>query len=190
MNSNLASLLCTTGGSCLGSPTNTNLWALKRGPREAGCRIWEASSMIQTSNRLCVNTGWVIPSAVVATTLYRRDKCIFINVMPLINSNQSHYSNILNLKKWNIHLPLTYNLKVCRKLNFITFYLGIHLFTNPTYSANTHLWAVKFSQICNITDVFSKFLCSIGLHLGMDFTCSSKTDKIHFLLQKLTKFFK
>lgn len=71
-NSNLASLLCTTGGSCLVSPTKTNLWALKRGPREAGCRICEASSMIQTSNRRCVNTGWVIPSAVVATTLYRR----------------------------------------------------------------------------------------------------------------------
>lgn len=64
----LASLLCTTGGSCLGSPTKTNLSARKRGPREAGWRIWEASSMIQTSNRLWVNRGWVIPKAVVATT--------------------------------------------------------------------------------------------------------------------------
>lgn len=96
--SNLASLLCTTGGSCLGSPTNTNLWALNRGPREAGCRICEASSMIQTSNRLCVNTGWVIPSAVVATILYRRDKCTFVKCYDyheysvVYVQSQPHYS--------------------------------------------------------------------------------------------------
>lgn len=82
----------------------------------------------------------------------------------------------LNLKydsNCTIHLPLTFNSKVGRNL-YLFFYI----------TANTCLVTVKLSQICNITDVFSQFLCAIGLHLWMDFTCSSQTDKMHFILDE------
>ncbi len=55
-----------TGGSWFGSPTNTNLSAEKRGPRQAVCRTCDASSTIHTSNWRRPNTGWVMPRQVVA----------------------------------------------------------------------------------------------------------------------------
>ena len=68
----LASLLRTTGGSCCGSPTSTNLSALKRGPRHAGCSTCDASSTMHTSNLRRVNTGWLMPRQLVATMPWKK----------------------------------------------------------------------------------------------------------------------
>lgn len=61
--------LCTTGGSCLSSPTRTNLWAWKSGFRLAGNETCDASSTIQTSNVRRENNALLLtPRHVVATT--------------------------------------------------------------------------------------------------------------------------
>ena len=67
VHTHLASLLCTTGGNCCGSPTSTNLSALNKGPRHAGCSTCDASSTMHKSNLRCVNTGWLMPRQLVAT---------------------------------------------------------------------------------------------------------------------------
>lgn len=66
----LATLLWTTGGSCRGSPTRTNLRETKRDPKQDGCKTWEASSMMHTSNVRRASTGWdgEAPRHVVAIT--------------------------------------------------------------------------------------------------------------------------
>jgi len=67
--SNRASRQCTTGGSCLSSPTSTNLLEWKSGLRLANCEAWDASSTIQTSNvRWENNAELLTPRHVVATT--------------------------------------------------------------------------------------------------------------------------
>ena len=53
----LASRLCTTGGSCRGSPTRMNLRLTSSGPRQAGCRTCDASSTMHTSNTRRLNTA-------------------------------------------------------------------------------------------------------------------------------------
>mmetsp|Transcript_21216 Transcript_21216/g.68462 ORF Transcript_21216/g.68462 Transcript_21216/m.68462 type:complete len:228 (-) Transcript_21216:70-753(-) len=69
-----ASLECTTGGSCLWSPTSTNEDAKRSGPMHAGCVIWPASSTTHTSNLRRVNRACLMPRHVHATSLERRNR--------------------------------------------------------------------------------------------------------------------
>ena len=64
-----ASWHCTIGGSCLSSPTSTNLCEWKSGFRLASSDTCDASSMTQTSNVRRANSAELLtPRQVVATT--------------------------------------------------------------------------------------------------------------------------
>jgi len=64
-----ASWHCTIGGSCLSSPTSTNLCEWKSGFRLASNDTCDASSMTQTSNVRRANSAELLtPRQVVATT--------------------------------------------------------------------------------------------------------------------------
>jgi len=69
-----ASRHCTTGGSCLSSPTSTNLREWKSGLRLAHSETCDASSTMQTSNVRCENNAALLtPRHVVATTGYKHN---------------------------------------------------------------------------------------------------------------------
>ena len=79
MHTYFASWLCTSGGSCWGSPTRMKRRAEKSGPRQVGCSTWDASSTIQTSKLRWLNRGWDIPRHVLATIDWEKTRELGLN---------------------------------------------------------------------------------------------------------------
>ena len=106
MHTYFASWLCTSGGSCWGSPTRMKRRAEKSGPRQVGCSTWDASSTIQTSNPRWLNRGWDIPRHVLATMDWRKTRALRLKWHTIGTCNQSRQRYIYQTRAgWTEGVP-------------------------------------------------------------------------------------